>query len=78
MEAGRPRGPEADFGRVRFGSEMTSDGFASERGRRQLESVRRRRLIAAGGTDPMLLLLGSDEARFLTRGVHVAGDGQML
>ena len=59
-------------------TEMTSDWFESERGRRQLESFPRRRLIAAGGIDPVLLLLGSDEARFLTGGVHVADDGQAL
>lgn len=59
-------------------TEMTSDWFESERGRRQLESFPRRRLIAAGGIDPVLLLLGYDEARFLTGGVHIADDGQAL
>lgn len=59
-------------------TEMTSDWFESEAGQRQLGGFPRRRLIAQGGLNPLFLLLGSDEARFITGGVHVADDGQSL
>jgi NAD(P)-dependent dehydrogenase (short-subunit alcohol dehydrogenase family) len=59
-------------------TEINSDWFASEGGKKQVQAFPRRRLMQGDDLDAMLLYLGSDAARAVTGSVITLDDGQSL
>jgi NAD(P)-dependent dehydrogenase (short-subunit alcohol dehydrogenase family) len=59
-------------------TELNSDWFASEGGKKQLSGFPRRRLMAEADLDPVVLYLLSDTARAVTGSVFTLDDGQSL
>lgn len=59
-------------------TEINSDWFATEGGRKQVQRWPRRRLMESGALDSMLLYLSSDESRHTTGSVFTVDDGQTL
>lgn len=59
-------------------TEINTDWFASEGGRRQVAGFPRRRLMQESDLDPLILYLCSDAARAVTGSVFTVDDGQSL
>jgi NAD(P)-dependent dehydrogenase (short-subunit alcohol dehydrogenase family) len=59
-------------------TELNSDWFASEGGKKQVSTFPRRRLMAEGDLDPILLYLGSDASAGTTGSLFNIDDGQSL
>lgn len=59
-------------------TELNSDWFESEGGKKQIASFPRRRLMREGDLDAMLLFLGADVSAGTTGGVFSLDDGQSL
>ena len=59
-------------------TELTSDWFQSEGGRRQIQRWPRKRLMDASSLDGLLLYLCSDASEFVTGSVFTLDDGQTL
>jgi NAD(P)-dependent dehydrogenase (short-subunit alcohol dehydrogenase family) len=59
-------------------TELNSDWFASEGGRKQIASFPRRRLMSEGDLDPILLYLGADASAGTTGSLFNIDDGQSL
>jgi len=59
-------------------TELNDGWFASESGAKQIATFPRRRLIAEGDLDPMLLYLASDASRGVTGAAFTVDDGQSL
>jgi len=59
-------------------TELNSDWFASEGGKKQINSFPRKRLAKEGDLDEMLLLLASEKSRSITGSLLTVDDGQSL
>jgi len=59
-------------------TELNAEWFASEGGKKQMAGFPRRRLMAEGDLDALIVMLCSDAANGLTGGVFIADDGQTL
>ena len=59
-------------------TELNSDWFGREGGKKQIQSFPRKRLMVEDDLDAMLLYLGSDAARAVTGSVITLDDGQSL
>jgi NAD(P)-dependent dehydrogenase (short-subunit alcohol dehydrogenase family) len=59
-------------------TEINSDWFASDGGKKQIGTFPRRRLMSDGDLDPMLLYLGSDASLGTTGSAFNVDDGQSL
>lgn len=59
-------------------TELNSDWFQSEGGQKQIKTFLRRRLGLESDLDGTLLLLASDQARFITGSLMTVDDGQSL
>lgn len=59
-------------------TELNSEWFASEGGKKQIQSFPRRRLAEEEDLDGMLLLLASDQSRAITGSLLTVDDGQSL
>jgi NAD(P)-dependent dehydrogenase (short-subunit alcohol dehydrogenase family) len=59
-------------------TELNSDWFGSEGGQKQVAGFPRRRLMAQGDLDPILLYLGADASAATTGSVFTIDDGQSL
>ena len=59
-------------------TELNSDWFAEEGGQKQIAGFPRRRLMAEGDLDAMILFLASDASRAVTGSVFTLDDGQTL
>lgn len=59
-------------------TDINTDWFASEGGKRQIQKWPRRRLMGEDSLDAMLLFLSSDASRFVTGSAFTIDDGQTL
>ncbi|MDR3506848.1 MAG: SDR family NAD(P)-dependent oxidoreductase [Caulobacteraceae bacterium] len=59
-------------------TELNSDWFSSEGGKKHVQSFPRRRLMREGDLDPILLYLGADVSEATTGSVFTVDDGQSL
>jgi enoyl-[acyl-carrier-protein] reductase (NADH) len=57
---------------------MTGEALEADRGQKMIQAFPRRRVMAPGDLDGMLVFLGSDAARAVTGSVVVVDDGQSL
>jgi NAD(P)-dependent dehydrogenase (short-subunit alcohol dehydrogenase family) len=59
-------------------TELNSDWFAAEGGKKQISTFPRRRLMTEGDLDPILLFLGADASAGTTGSLFNVDDGQSL
>lgn len=59
-------------------TELNADWFATDGGKRQIQSFPRKRLMEDADLDPILLYLGADASRAVTGSVFTLDDGQSL